>query len=94
MAAERPLCSRNTSPKSAPRGSLGQASTRARNGPTGIGQAQNDGVAGFVKQTPGAIGYVELTFILMNKGMQYGQVQNAAGNVYHRQRSKRSLPRP
>jgi phosphate transport system substrate-binding protein len=48
--------------------------------PTGVGQAQNDGVAGFVKQTPGAIGYVELTFILMNKGMQYGQVQNAAGN--------------
>jgi len=48
--------------------------------PTGVGEPQNDGIAGFVKQTPGAIGYVELTFILMNKGMQYGQVENAAGN--------------
>jgi phosphate transport system substrate-binding protein len=48
--------------------------------PTGTGQAQNDGVAGAVKQTPGSIGYVELTFILTNKGMQYGQVKNAAGN--------------
>jgi phosphate transport system substrate-binding protein len=48
--------------------------------PTGTGQAQNEGVAGAIKQTPGSIGYVELTFILTNKGMQYGQVQNAAGN--------------
>jgi phosphate transport system substrate-binding protein len=48
--------------------------------PTGVGQAQNDGVAGFVKQTPGSIGYIELTFLLMNKGMQYGQVKNSAGN--------------
>ncbi len=48
--------------------------------PTGTGQAQNDGVAGAIKQTPGSLGYVELTFILTNKGMQYGQVKNAAGN--------------
>jgi len=48
--------------------------------PTGMGQAQNEGVAGAIKQTPGSIGYVELTFILTNKGMQYGQVKNAAGN--------------
>jgi phosphate transport system substrate-binding protein len=48
--------------------------------PTGTGQAQNEGVAGAIKQTPGSIGYVELTFILTNKGMQYGQVKNAAGN--------------
>jgi phosphate transport system substrate-binding protein len=47
--------------------------------PTGTGQAQNDGVAGAIKQIPGSIGYVELTFILTNKGMQYGQVKNAAG---------------
>jgi phosphate transport system substrate-binding protein len=47
--------------------------------PTGMGQAQNEGVAGAIKQTPGSIGYVELTFILTNKGMQYGQVKNAAG---------------
>jgi phosphate transport system substrate-binding protein len=48
--------------------------------PTGMGQAQNEGVAGAIKQTPGSIGYVELTFILTNKGMQYGQVKNAAGS--------------
>jgi phosphate transport system substrate-binding protein len=48
--------------------------------PTGTGQAQNEGVAGAIKQTPGSIGYVELTFILTNKGMQYGQVKNAAGD--------------
>jgi phosphate transport system substrate-binding protein len=48
--------------------------------PTGTGQSGNEGVAGAIKQMPGAIGYVELTFILMNKGMQYGQVKNAAGS--------------
>lgn len=48
--------------------------------PTGSGQPQNDGVAGYVKQTPYSIGYLELTFILTNKGMQYGQVKNAAGS--------------
>jgi phosphate transport system substrate-binding protein len=48
--------------------------------PTGTGQSGNEGVAGFVKQTPGSIGYVELTYILMNKGMQYGQVKNSSGS--------------
>lgn len=47
--------------------------------PTGSGQSGNEGVAGMVKNTPGAIGYVEVTYILMNKGMQYGEVKNAAG---------------
>jgi phosphate transport system substrate-binding protein len=47
--------------------------------PTGSGQQGNEGVAGQVKQTPGGIGYVEVTYILMNKGMQYGLVKNAAG---------------
>lgn len=48
--------------------------------PTGSGQQGNEGVAGAVKQTPGAIGYIEVTYILMNKGMQYGIVRNAAGS--------------
>lgn len=47
--------------------------------PTGSGQSGNEGVAGMVKNTPGAIGYIEVTYVLMNKGMQYGQVKNAAG---------------
>ncbi len=46
--------------------------------PTGTGQSKNDGVAGMVKQTPGAIGYVELIYALENK-MSYGYLKNAAG---------------
>jgi phosphate transport system substrate-binding protein len=35
--------------------------------PTGIGANKNDGVANQVKQTPGAIGYVELAFAIQTK---------------------------
>jgi phosphate transport system substrate-binding protein len=48
------------------------------NWPTGIGGKGNEGVAGFVRQTPNSIGYVELIYALQNK-MTYGQVQNSAG---------------
>ncbi len=43
-----------------------------------IGQKGNPGVAGFVSQTPGAIGYVELIYAIQNK-MAYGNVKNKAG---------------
>jgi phosphate transport system substrate-binding protein len=46
--------------------------------PIGLGGKGNDGVAGLVKQTPGAIGYVELIYAMQNK-MPYAQVKNAAG---------------
>ena len=46
--------------------------------PVGTGQAKNDGVAGMVKQTAGAIGYVELIYALQNK-MAYGELKNSAG---------------
>jgi phosphate transport system substrate-binding protein len=46
--------------------------------PAMIGAKGNEGVAGLVKQTPGAIGYVELIFALQNK-IPYGSVQNANG---------------
>jgi phosphate transport system substrate-binding protein len=46
--------------------------------PTGVGGKGNEGVAGLVTQTPGAIGYVELIYALQNK-ISYGSVQNAAG---------------
>jgi phosphate transport system substrate-binding protein len=46
--------------------------------PTGIGASKNEGVAGMVKNTPGAFGYVELIYALQNK-MSYGAVKNAAG---------------
>ncbi len=46
--------------------------------PAGVGGKGNEGVAGFVKQTPGAIGYVELIYALQNS-IPYGSVQNMAG---------------
>ncbi|HEY6137298.1 MAG TPA: phosphate ABC transporter substrate-binding protein PstS [Thermoanaerobaculia bacterium] len=48
------------------------------NWPAGVGGKGNEGVAGLVKQTPGAIGYVELIYALQNK-ISYAAVQNAAG---------------
>ncbi len=47
--------------------------------PTGLGGKGNEGVAGLVRQTPGAIGYVELIYALQNK-IPYGAVQNRAGH--------------
>jgi phosphate transport system substrate-binding protein len=48
------------------------------NWPVGLGGKGNEGVAGLVKQTPYAIGYVELIYALQNK-MSYGAVENSAG---------------
>jgi len=48
------------------------------NWPVGIGGKGNEGVAGLEKQTPGAIGYVELIYALQNK-IDFGTVQNMAG---------------
>jgi phosphate transport system substrate-binding protein len=50
----------------------------AVNWPVGIGAKGNDGVAGQVKQTPNAIGYVELIYAESNK-LPYGNVKNPAG---------------
>jgi phosphate transport system substrate-binding protein len=48
------------------------------NWPTGLGGNKNEGVAGLVKQTPNAIGYVELIYAIQNK-MSYGKVKNSSG---------------
>lgn len=48
------------------------------NWPLGLGGKGNEGVAVFVGQTKGAIGYVEYTFALKTK-LTYGLVQNSAG---------------
>jgi phosphate transport system substrate-binding protein len=48
------------------------------NWPAGIGGKGNEGVSGQVKQTPGAIGYVELIYAIQNK-MPYAEVKNSAG---------------
>ncbi|MBX6395296.1 MAG: phosphate ABC transporter substrate-binding protein PstS [Alicyclobacillaceae bacterium] len=46
--------------------------------PVGVGAKGNEGVAGQIKQTPGAIGYVELAYVLETK-MSYAALQNKAG---------------
>ncbi len=46
--------------------------------PTGLGAKGNEGVSGQVKQTPGAIGYVELAYANQNK-LPTAQLKNAAG---------------
>ena len=46
--------------------------------PVGVAAARNDGVAAVVKQTPGALGYVELIYAINTK-QPYGLVQNMNG---------------
>jgi phosphate transport system substrate-binding protein len=46
--------------------------------PLGLGAKGNEGVAGMLRQTPGAIGYVELIYALQNN-ISYGSVKNPAG---------------
>lgn len=47
--------------------------------PVGVGGKGNEGVAGLVRQLPGAIGYVELIYALQNH-ISFGGIRNAAGN--------------
>ncbi|MBI5575964.1 MAG: phosphate ABC transporter substrate-binding protein PstS [Deltaproteobacteria bacterium] len=49
------------------------------NWPVGIGGKGNEGVAGVVKQTPGAIGYVELAYAMQNR-MTAAALKNKDGN--------------
>ena len=46
--------------------------------PVGMGGKGNEGVAGFVRQLPGSIGYVELIYAVQNN-INYGSVRNSAG---------------
>jgi phosphate transport system substrate-binding protein len=48
------------------------------NWPVGLGGKGNEGVSGLVKQTPGAMGYIELIYAVQNN-ISYGKVQNADG---------------
>jgi phosphate transport system substrate-binding protein len=51
----------------------------ALNWPKGIGGKGSEGVAGLVRQLPGAISYVELIYALQNH-IAFGEVKNSAGN--------------
>ncbi len=55
---------------------FGEGTTVAWNG--GIGGKGNEGVAGYVKQIPYSIGYVEYAYVIQNQ-MAYTLMQNAAG---------------
>ncbi|HEY8426209.1 MAG TPA: phosphate ABC transporter substrate-binding protein PstS [Limnochordales bacterium] len=46
--------------------------------PTGLGGKGNEGVAGLVRQIPGAIGYIEMVYA-RSESMSYGMVRNRAG---------------
>jgi phosphate transport system substrate-binding protein len=48
------------------------------NWPVGLGGKGNEGVTQQIKQTEGAIGYVELIYALSN-GLGFAQIQNSAG---------------
>jgi phosphate transport system substrate-binding protein len=48
------------------------------NWPVGLGQKNNEGVTGLVKQTPNSIGYVELIYAVQNN-VPYGLVKNSSG---------------
>ncbi len=50
--------------------------------PAGIGGKGNEGVAGIVKQTRGALGYVELAYAKQNK-ISYAMVGNRDGNFVY-----------
>src|ERR1700761_6479 len=50
----------------------------AVNWPAGLGGKGSEGVAGLVKNTPGAVGYVELAYAMQNN-MAFANVQNKSG---------------
>ncbi len=54
------------------------------NWPSGVGQGglKNDGVAALVEGTPGAIGYVELTYALDKKKLRAAKLQSADGSEF------------
>ena len=58
------------------KGKVGNATSV--NWPVGLGGKGNEGVTQQVKQTEGAVGYVELIYAVANK-LPYGDVKNSAG---------------
>jgi phosphate transport system substrate-binding protein len=65
--------------KVSPEWSSGPGKGTSPNWPVGVGGKGNEGVAGLVRQLPGAIGYVELIYGLQNH-INFGSIKNASGN--------------
>jgi phosphate transport system substrate-binding protein len=59
-------------------GGWGAGVGKSVNWPTGVGAKGNEGVSGTIKNTPGAIGYVNTGFVRPNK-LQAAVLQNKAG---------------
>ena len=49
--------------------------------PVGVGAAGNEGVAGVIKTTPYAVGYIELAYAFQS-GINYAYIQNADGDAF------------
>jgi phosphate transport system substrate-binding protein len=64
--------------KVSPDWKTGVGNGKSVNWPVGIGAKGNEGVSAMVRQTPGALGYVELGYAMINK-LPVGAVQNKAG---------------
>jgi phosphate transport system substrate-binding protein len=47
--------------------------------PTGLGGKGNEGVTGLLKATPGAVGYLELAYVMQNPTLSIAAIQNADG---------------
>ena len=63
--------------------------------PVGLGGKGNEGVAGQVKQTPGAIGYVELAYAKQNRCRTRNcRTRTASSSLRRSSRSRRLLPAP
>jgi phosphate transport system substrate-binding protein len=59
---------------------VGASTTPKWPGGVGTAQSKSDGVSGHIARTPGAIGYVELTYAL-DTNAKYGSVVNQAGKA-------------
>jgi phosphate transport system substrate-binding protein len=57
---------------------VGNAKVVSWPAPSAVGAKGNEGVAGQISNTPGAIGYIELAYALENK-ITYAQIRNSSG---------------
>ena len=81
---------RRSSPTTRPEWKSGPGVDKTVKWPTGTGAKGNDGVAGCVKQTDGAVGYVEQAYALQNN-FTTADVKNKSGQV--RRADARRRPR-